>query len=126
MDEVKFTIRENPLSFNRSPQKALKESLENDSNLPIKVNQKLAKPDILIIEARESLKKKRSETDSRYVGLNYGRYKGVVETKSNDSWMSFEYQPSGIPAFKLESYPYREWKDGQRCKREITMLVFGK
>jgi len=174
--EVTLTIRENPISFNRSPQKTLKESLENDSNLPTKVNQKLAKPDILIIEARESLKKKRSESDSRYVGLNYGRYKGVVETKSNelrirvspanvgralrffdafikllrarehdiiikndqtyvvfeeeifeislkerffrtkssDSWLSFEYRPSGILVFKLESYPYKEWKDGQR------------
>ena len=40
--EVTLTIRENPISFNRSPQKRLKESLENDSNLPIKVNQKLA------------------------------------------------------------------------------------
>lgn len=59
--EVSITIRENPISFNKSPQKTLKESLENDSNLPTKVNQKLAKPDILIIEARESLKKKRSE-----------------------------------------------------------------
>jgi hypothetical protein len=174
--EVSFIIRDNPFSFNRSPYKTLKESLENDPNLITKVNQRLAKPDILIIEARESLKKKRSESDSRYVGLNYGRYKGVVETKSNelrirvspanvgralrffdafiklirsrnhdiiieydrtyavienekfeislkekfirtkssDSWLSFEYQPAGILAFKLESYPYKEWKDGQR------------
>ena len=174
--EVTLTIRENPLSINTSPQKTLKESLEKDANLPLKVNQKLSKPDILIIEARESLKKKRSESDSRYVGLNYGRYKGVVETKSNelrirvspanvgralrfldgiikllrarqhdiivendhtyavveeerfeislkerffrtkssDSWLSFDYQPSGILVFKLESYPYKEWKDGQR------------
>ena len=62
----------------------MKESLENDSNLPIKVNHKPVKPDILIVEARESLKKKRSESDNRYVGLIYGRYKGVVETKSNE------------------------------------------
>jgi hypothetical protein len=50
------------------------ESLENDSNLLIEVNQKLSKPDILIFEARESLEKKKPESDSRYVGLNYGRY----------------------------------------------------
>jgi hypothetical protein len=48
--ETSFIIRENPLSFKRSPQKTLKESLENDSSLPIQVNQKLAKPDILIVE----------------------------------------------------------------------------
>lgn len=35
-------------------------------------------------------------------------------TKSSDSWLSFEYRPSGILVFKLESYPYKEWKDGQR------------
>lgn len=42
--EFTFTIRENPLSFNKPPQKTLKESLEDDSTLPIKVNQKLTKP----------------------------------------------------------------------------------
>ena len=174
--EVTLTIRENPQSINTSPQKTLKESLETDANLLLKVNQKLSKPDILTIDARESLKMKRPESDSRYVGLNYGRYKGVVETKSNelrirvspanvgralrffdafikllrtrqhdviiendhtyaiveeekfeislkerffrtkssDSWLSFEYLPTGILVFKLESYPYKEWKDGQR------------
>lgn len=174
--EVSFIIREHPLLSSRPLQKTLKESLENDSSLPIKVNQKFSRPDILIIEAKESLTKKKADSNGRHIGLYYSRYKGMVETKrdeltirvspanigrallffdalikllrarnhdiipeygntyvkiddekfeislkekfirvkSNDSWQSYEYLPSGIMAFKLESYPYRKWKDGQR------------
>ena len=175
-DNITMTLRDIDSPFNKSPQKILKESIINETNLPVKVSQKLSKPDPLISEARESLMMKRSIQNSRYVGLNFDRYKGMAETKRNeirirvspanvgralrfldaiikllrarqhdiiikndrtyavfeeekfeislkerffrtkssDSWLSFEYQPSGILVFKLESYPYKEWKDGQR------------
>ena len=82
--EVTLTIREIPLSLNRSPQKTVKESLENDSRLPMKVNQNLSKPDILIIEAKESLTKKKDDSNGRHIGLYYSRYKGMVETKRDE------------------------------------------
>jgi hypothetical protein len=175
-DNITMTLRDIDSPFNKSPQKTLKESIIKETNLPVKVSQKLSKPDPLISEARESLIMKRSIQNSRYVGLNFDRYKGMAETKRNelrirvspanvgralrffdafikllrarqhdinnendrtyavfeeekfeislkeryfrtkssDSWQSFEYQPSGILVFKLESYPYKEWKDGQR------------
>ena len=175
-DSITLTLRDINSPFIKSPQKTLKELIINETNLPVKVSQKLSKPDILISEARESLMMKRSIRNSRYVGLNYDRYKGMAETKRNelrirvspanvgralrffdafikllrarqhdiiiendhtyavveeekfeislkerffrtkssDSWLSFVYQPSGILVFKLESYPYKEWKDGQR------------
>jgi hypothetical protein len=183
---VTLTIRENPLLFNRSPRKILKEALMNDPSLPTKVNQKLAKPDILVIEARESLTKNKADSNGRHIGLYYSRYKGMVETKrdelsirvspanvgralrffdafikllrarnhdiifeygntyalideekfeislrekyikakSNDSWQSYEYQPSGIMAFKLESYPYKEWKDGKHLIEDRMTDIF--
>lgn len=183
---VTLAIRENPLSFKKSPQKILKESLMNDPSLPIKVNQKLVKPDILVIEARESLARKNADSNSRHIGLNYSRYKGMIETKSdelrirvspanvgralrffdafikllrarkhniifeygntcaliddekfeislrekyikaksNDSWQSYEYVPSGIMAFKLESYPYKEWKDGKQLIEDRIADIF--
>ena len=175
-DNITMTLRDIDSPFNKSPQKTLKESIINETNLPVKVSQKLSKPDPLISEARESLMMKRSIQNSRYVGLNFDRYKGMAETKGNeirirvspanvgralrffdafikllrarqhdiiikndrtyavfeeekfeislkerfyktkssDSWLSFDYQPSGILVFKLESYPYKEWKDGLR------------
>jgi hypothetical protein len=82
--EVTITIRENPISFNRSPQKTMKESLENDPNLPTKVIQKLSKPDTLVIEAKESLTKKKADSNGRHIGLYYSRYKGMVETKRDE------------------------------------------
>ena len=185
-NEVTFTIRETPLSFNISPQKALKESLGNDSSLPIKVNQKLSKPDALIIEAKESLTNKKAVSNGRHFGFYYSRYKGMVETKrdeltirvspanvgralrffdafikllrarnhdiifeygntyallddekfeislrekyikakSNDSWQNYEFVPSGIMAFKLESYPYKEWKDGKQLIEDRIADIF--
>jgi len=175
-DNITLTLRDINSPFVKSAQKNLKESIVNETNLPVKVKQKLSKPDPLISEARESLMMKRSIHDSRYVGLNFDRYKGMAETKRNelrirvspanvgralrffdafikllrarqhdiiiendrtyavfekekfeislkerffrtkssDSWQRLEYQPSGILVFKLESYPYKEWKDGQR------------
>ncbi len=175
-DNITMTLRDIDSPFNKSPQKTLKESIIKETNLPVKVSQKLSKPDPLISEARESLMMRRSIHNSRYVGLNYDRYKGMAETKrselrirvspgnvgralrffdafikllrarqhdviikndrtyavfeeekfeislkerffrtkSSDSWQRLEYQPSGILVFKLESYPYKEWKDGQR------------
>jgi hypothetical protein len=175
-DNITMTLRNIDSPFNKSPQKTLKGSIIKETNLPVKVSQMLSKPDPLISEARERLIMKRSIQNSRYVGLNFDRYKGMAETKRNelrirvspanvgralrffdafikllrarqhdikiendhtyavfeeekfeislkerffrtkssDSWQSFEYQPSGILVFKLESYPYKEWKDGQR------------
>jgi hypothetical protein len=175
-DNITLTLRDINSPFVKSAQKNLKESIVNETNLPVKVKQKLSKPDPLISEARESLMMKRSIHDSRYVGLNFDRYKGMAETKRNelrirvspanvgralrffdafikllrarqhdiiiendrtyavfekekfeislkerffrtkssDSWQRLEYQPSGILIFKLESYPYKEWKDGHR------------
>lgn len=185
-NEVTFTIRETPLSLNISPHKALKESLKNDSSLSIKVNQKLSKPDALIIEAKESLTNKKAVSNGRHFGFYYSRYKGMVETKrdeltirvspanvgralrffdafikllrarnhdiifeygntyallddekfeislrekyikakSNDSWQNYEFVPSGIMAFKLESYPYKEWKDGKQLIEDRIADIF--
>lgn len=175
-DNITLTLRDINSPYIKTSQKRLKESIINETELQKKVRKKLFKPDPLISEARESLMMKRSIHNSRYVGLNFDRYKGMAETKKNelrirvspanvgralyffdafikllrarqhdvivkndrtyavfeeekfeislkerffrtkssDSWQSFEYQPSGILAFKLESYPYKEWKDGQR------------
>lgn len=175
-NNITLTLRDINSPFIKSPQKTLKDSIINETNLPVKVSQKLSKPDLLISEARESLMMKRSIHNSRYVGLNYDRYKGMAETKRNelrirvspanvgralrffdafikllrarqhdviikndrtyavfeeekfeislkerffrtksmDSWQRLEYKPSGILVFKLESYPYKEWKDGHR------------
>ncbi len=175
-DNITLTLRDISSPYINSPQKRLKESIINETKLQKKVRKKLFKPDPLISEARESLMMKRSIHNSRYVGLNFDRYKGMAETKRNelrirvspvnvgralyffdafikllrarkhdiivkndrtyavfeeekfeislkerffrtkstDSWQSFEYHPSGIIVFKLESYPYKEWKDGQR------------
>lgn len=183
---VTLTIRENPQSFNSSERKILKKSLMNDPNLPTKVNHKLAKPDILVIEARESLTKNKADSNGRHIGLYYSRYKGMIETKSdelrirvshayvgralrffdafikllrarkhdiffeygntyafineekfeislrekyikaksNDSWQSYEYVPSGVMAFKLESYPYKEWKDGKQLIEDSLADIF--
>lgn len=187
-DNITLTLRDINSPYIKSSQKRLKESIINETKLQKKVRKKLFKPDPLISEARESLLMKRSIHYSRYVGLNFDRYKGMAETKRNelkirvspanvgralyffdafikllrarqhdiivkndrtyavfeeekfeislkerffrtkssDSWQNFEYQPSGILVFKLESYPYKEWKDGQRLieNRSVDILVW--
>ena len=47
-----------------------------------------------------------------------------IKAKSNDSWQSYEYVPSGIMAFKLESYPYKEWKDGKQLIEDRLADIF--
>lgn len=91
-DKIKLTIREegNPVNLDQSPLTILTKQIENDPKVPLKVPDKLIKPDILIQNTKELHSKRKNDsyynyektdTVSIYVEeINYNRALLIMDT----------------------------------------------